>query len=61
MLVIIMKVKIFDYENEADLEDAINNFLEDDINLFDIKYQVAMGLFSDEQIYCFTAMLVYTK
>ena len=41
-----MKVKVFDFEDEKDLE---------------IKYQVSMGIFSEEQIYCFSAMVVYYK
>ena len=56
-----MKVKIFDFESEKDLEDAINDFLEDDINLLDIKYQVSIGICGEEQIYCFSAILIYYK
>ena len=56
-----MKVKIFDYEDENDLESAINEFLDDDIEVIDIKYQVSTCIFSEEQIYCFSAMLVYCK
>ena len=55
-----MKVKIFDYEDEVDLEEDINNFLSGDIELIDIKYQVSVGVFSDEQIFCFSAMIIYT-
>ena len=55
-----MKVKIFDCEDEKDLEEEINKFL-DDVNgeIVDIKYQISMGLFSEEQIYCFSAMIIY--
>ena len=57
-----MKVKVFDFEDEKDLEEAINDFLEDmKGELWDIKYQVSMGIFSEEQIYCFSAMVVYYK
>ena len=56
-----MKVKIFDMEDEKDLESAINDFLDDDMEVIDIKYQVSMGIFSEEQIYCFSAMVVYYK
>lgn len=56
-----MKVKVFDYEDEKDLENAINDFLTDNMEVIDIKYQVSMGIFSDEQIYCFSAMIVYYK
>jgi len=56
-----MKVKLFDFEDEKDLESAINDFLDDSIDIIDIKYQVSTGIFSDEQIYCFSAMIVYCK
>ena len=56
-----MKVKIFDFEDEKDLEKAINDFLDDSLDVVDIKYQVSMGIFSEEQIYCFSAMIVYSK
>lgn len=55
-----MKVKIFDEEDEKDLEVDINDFLEGlDGNVVDIKYQVSVGVFSDEQVFCFSAMIVY--
>ena len=56
-----MKVKLFDFESEKDLEDAINDFLDDDIEVVDIKYQVSTSIFSDEQIYCFSSMIIYDK
>lgn len=56
-----MKVKLFDFEDEKDLESAINDFLDDDIEIVDIKYQVSSSIFSEEQIYCFSAMVVYYK
>ena len=55
-----MKVKIFDEGHEKDLESSINQFLkESNCELIDIKYQVALSVFGDEQIYCFSAMIVY--
>ena len=54
-----MKVKIFDESHESDLETSINSFLEDHKNIIDIKYQVSICMFSDEQIYCFSAMILY--
>ena len=33
-----VKVKIFDLEDESDLEKEINKFLENDIEVIDIKY-----------------------
>ena len=56
-----MKVKLFDFEDEKDLESAINDFLDDTMDIIDIKYQVSTGIFSEEQIYCFSAMVVYYK
>ena len=55
-----MKVKIFDEAHELDLEAAINKFLKE-INgeVIDIKYEVSIGVFSEEQIYCFSAMIIY--
>lgn len=55
-----MKVKIFDENHEKDLEASINVFLdENDIDIVDIKYQVAICVSGEEQIYCFSAMIVY--
>ena len=54
-----MQVKIFDFEDEGDLENAINDFLNDDIDLIDIKYAVSSAIFSEEQIFCFSAMIIY--
>ena len=54
----IMRVKLFDEAHEKDLEAAINEFLTDDIDVIDIKYQVAISVFSEEQIYCFSAMII---
>ena len=56
-----MKVKIFDLEDEGDLEKAVNNFLKenDDIEVIDIKYQVSSSIYSEEQIFCFSAMIIY--
>lgn len=57
-----MKVKIFDESHEKDLEQTINKFLsENNIDVIDIKYQVAISVFSEEQIFCFSALIVYTK
>lgn len=56
----VMKVKIFDEEDEKDLESDINDFLSElSGEVVEIKYQVTMGLFSDEQVYCFSAMIIY--
>ncbi len=55
-----MKVKIFDEEDEKDLENDINDFLDSlDGEVIDIKYQVSVGVFSEEQVFCFSAMIIY--
>ncbi|HDR4886124.1 TPA: sporulation protein Cse60 [Bacillus cereus] len=57
-----IRVKVFDESHEKDLEDAVNVFLKkiDDSNFVDIKYQVDVSINDDEnQIYCFSAMIVY--
>ena len=54
-----MKVKIFDECHEKDLEESINNFIGTIDDLVDIKYQVAIGFLGEEQIYCFSAMVIY--
>lgn len=57
-----MKVKLFDENHEKDLEAAINDFLADfEGEIVDIKFQVALSVFSEEQIYCFSAMILYKK
>ena len=56
----IMKVKIFDEESEKDLEEKLNDFLSDfDGEIVDIKFQVSVSIFSEEQIYCFSGMIIY--
>lgn len=61
-MVINMKVKIFDESHEKDLEADVNSFLSDlSGDLVDIKFQTAISMFGDEQIYCFTAMIIYTS
>ncbi len=55
-----MKVKIFDEGHEKDLEKALNEFLSEfDGQIIDIKYQVGVSVFSEEQVYCFSAMILY--
>jgi len=57
-----VKVKLFDDEDESDLEEDINQFIsENAIEVIDIKYQVGVGIFSEEQVFCFSAMIIYTE
>jgi hypothetical protein len=59
----LIQVRVFDHEHEKDLEKEMNRFLEklDEKNLLDIKYNVAVipEEEDEEQIYCFSAMIVY--
>ena len=55
-----MRVKVFDESHEKDLENAIIGFLNSgDFDIIDIKYQVAIAVSGAEQIYCFSAMIIY--
>ncbi|MHC0038928.1 sporulation protein Cse60 [Pseudoneobacillus sp. C159] len=58
-----IQVKVFDHEHEKDLEKDMNSFLKklDETRLIDIKYNVAaiQEEDEDEQIYCFSAMVIY--
>lgn len=55
-----MKVKVFDENHEKDLEKVVNDFLVDfEGELVDIKFQVSASVFGEEQVYCFSAMIIY--
>ena len=57
-----MKVKIFDYEDEIDLEEDINDFISNNnIEVIDIKYQVSSSIFGEEQVFCFSGMIIYIQ
>ena len=48
------------FVDEKDLEDSINDFLSDnDIEVIDIKFSTSAITYLDEQIYCFSAMIIY--
>lgn len=53
-----MKVKLFDESHEKDLENDINEFIKD-IELIDIKFNSAVSIFAEEQIFCFSALILY--
>ena len=54
-----MKIKVIDEEHEKDLEDSINNFIKE--NNIDIKLSSSCSIYGEEQIYCFTALIIYTE
>ena len=57
-----MKVKIFDESHEKDLEDDINKFIkEDNPEIIDIKYSISTSVYSEEQLYCFSALIMYKE
>ena len=55
-----MLVKVFDETHEKDLENSINEFIFDK-DVIDIKYNVAVAISGEEQIYCFTALIMYKE
>lgn len=55
-----MKVKIFDCEHEKDLENEINKLL-NEVEVIDIKYQISTSVCGEEQIYCFSALVLYKE
>ena len=55
-----MKVKCFDENHEKDLEVKVNAFLNTlSSDIIDIKYQVAIAMQGEDQIFCFSAMVIY--
>jgi hypothetical protein len=58
----LIQVKLFDKEHEKDLELEMNRFLQriEEKKLIDIKYNIAaINEDDEEQIYCFSAMIIY--
>lgn len=57
-----MKVKCFDENTEKELEQKINAFLNGtSSDIIDIQFQVAIAVQGEDQIYCFSAMVVYSE
>lgn len=59
-----IQVKLFDCEHEIDLEEEMNAFLEDisESQVVDIKYNISTTVEEfDDQIYCFSSMIIYRK
>lgn len=55
-----MKVKVIDEGHESDLEKSINAFLSElEGEVVDIKFSVSTSIFGEEQIYCFSALIMY--
>jgi len=56
-----IKVKIYDENHEKDLERKINDFISSGVEVIDIQFRTSISVFSDDQIYCFSAMIVYKQ
>ncbi len=55
-----MKVKVIDEGHEGDLEKSVNAFLSElEGEVVDIKFSVSACIFGEEQIYCFSALIMY--
>ena len=47
-------------QDEKDLEESINNFIkENNIDIIDIKFNSSCSIYGEEQIYCFSALIMY--
>ena len=45
-----------------DLEKSVNNFLsETECEVMEIQFRTAVSIFGEEQVYCFSAMIVYQE
>lgn len=60
-----LKVKVFDAEHEADLEEELNMFLAgiNEAQVQDVQFQVAAAEDTDsgEAVCCFSAMVLYRE
>lgn len=57
-----MKIKIIDEEHEKDLETSVNEFLKkEEVDVIDIKFSTSCAIYGEEQIYCFTALIMYEE
>lgn len=54
-----IKVKVIDENHEKDLERRVNEFLSENREVVDIQFRTAISVFGEEQIYCFSAMIIY--
>lgn len=55
-----LRVKVIDENHEKDLESSVNNFLvSTEYEIVDIQFRTAVSIFSEEQVYCFSAMIIY--
>lgn len=57
-----IEIKVFDEEHEDDLTEAVNAWMKEHahIRLLDIKFSTAIAHVEEEQIYCFSAMVIFS-
>ena len=57
-----VQIKVFDEEHEDDLTEVVNGWLQEhaDIRLLDIKFSTAVSDVEEEQIYCFSARVIFS-
>lgn len=57
-----IQVKTFEHEIEDELSDSINDFIaiNEDIKVIDIKFSNAITICEEEQLYSFSALLIYS-
>ncbi len=58
-----LKVKVFDCNDEMELTSKINSFIEEiskqDKEVIDIKFSTSVSINDDDQIFCFNALVMY--
>ncbi|MDE7263115.1 MAG: sporulation protein Cse60 [Anaeroplasmataceae bacterium] len=56
-----MKAKLFDFEHEKDLEDALNTFFSEHprVEIKSLNYQTSHFAINGEQIYSFSCLILY--
>ncbi|MCI5745017.1 MAG: sporulation protein Cse60 [Erysipelotrichaceae bacterium] len=56
-----IKVEIYDEEHEKDLQYKVNSFISslNENDIVDIKYAINAFVANQEQIYCYSAMIIY--
>ena len=58
-----LKIKVFDCDCENQLTKDVNNFIaeinDQDKEVIDIKFSTSIGIYRDEQIYCFITLVMY--
>lgn len=53
---------MFDENHEKDLERNVNMFITNSTSeIIDIQFRTAVSIFGEDQIYCFSAMIIYKE